>query len=357
VRARPPVVALVAAAVLSVLVALTGCGSAAPEAQENPFGDPPAPVPGVQAWAAGEQGVLLVTVDGGASWKRQRFFLPQRGVDVTFTDARTGWLVTDAGTVLSTTDGGAGWTVVEQVELSVKAITATGADSAWVVGNAIGAAGEPGVSAVLSTTDGGDTWRRAGFGTAQLADVAFTDERHGVLVALDRIWSTRDGGRSWKLRKALPMTVLTSVAVGDGRDAWVAGWDTLTGDPLVFASGDGGVTWRRLRVGLPPAEPGALQARQIASGGNGHLWITCAAGMIASADGGGTWTLQEVPAGQPLALAAADAEHVLATTEGQPILATADGGAAWLALGRDGFLKQPLVSITAVAAPVADPAE
>ena len=122
---------------------------------------------------------------------RREFFLPQRGVDVAFADAQTGWLVTDAGTVLATTDGGTGWTVVEQAELTAKAIAATDSRRAWIVGSPSGAADEPGASAVLRTTDGGEVWRRTGFGTAQLADVAFADERRGVLVALDRIWSTR----------------------------------------------------------------------------------------------------------------------------------------------------------------------
>jgi photosystem II stability/assembly factor-like uncharacterized protein len=185
---------------------------------------------------------------------------------------------------------------------------------------------------------------------AQLADVAFADERHGVLVALDRIWSTGDGGRTWRLRRELPMTVLTSVAASDARHAWVAGWDTQLGDPLVFATRDGGATWRRLRVDVPPAEPGDLQAKQIACAGESRLWVTCNAGVLASTDGGKTWQLQLVPAGQPLAVAAAGEEHVLATTETQPILATADGGATWLANGKDGFLTQPLVAITALQA-------
>jgi hypothetical protein len=121
-----PVVAL-AAAVLFALLVLAGCGDAVSEVPENPFGDPPAPAPGVHAWAAGEAGVVLTTADGGATWRRQRFFLPQRGVDVAFSDVSNGWLVTDAGTVLTTNDAGAGWTVVEQVELTAKAIAASGA--------------------------------------------------------------------------------------------------------------------------------------------------------------------------------------------------------------------------------------
>ena len=344
--ARLPAALSLAASLLSLAI-LVGCGSAGGQAPEHPFGDPPAPAPGVRAWAAGETGVLLVTADGGASWKRQRFFLPQRGVDVAFTDAQTGWLVTDAGTVLATTDGGAGWTVVEKVKLDVKALAAVDARTAWLAGNAVGAAGEPGASSVFRTTDGGDTWKRTSFGDALLADVAFADRRHGVLVALDRIWSTRDGGRSWRLRKQLPMTVLTSVVAGDSRYAWVAGWGTQDGAPLVCATRDGGATWRRLRVDVAAPEPGDLQTKQIVCAGESRLWLTCNAGVLATADGGETWALQKVAAGQPQAIAAADEQHVLATTQGQAILATADGGATWPAFGRDGFLAQPLVSIAA----------
>ena len=79
---------------------------------------------------------------------------------MTFSDVQSGWLATDAGTVLATSDGGAGWTVVEKVNLDVKAIAATDYRTAWIVGNAAGAAGEPGVSAVLRTEDGGKTWTR-----------------------------------------------------------------------------------------------------------------------------------------------------------------------------------------------------
>ena len=349
---RPPTTAALAVLLLAVAVAaVAGCGGGGQaQAPEHPFGEPPAPAPGVHAWAAGEPGTLLVTADGGATWKRQRFLLPQRGVDVAFTDVQTGWLVTDAGTVLATIDGGAAWTVVEKVRVSVKAIAATDASHAWIVGNALGGAGDTGAAAVYRTTDAGATWKRTGFGMAQLADVAFADERHGVLVALDRIWSTRDGGRTWRLRRELPMTVLTSVAAGDSRHAWVAGWGTQDGLPLVWATSDGGATWSRLRLDVPAPQPGALQTRQIACAGASRLWITCDAGVLATADGGTTWQLQQVPAGQPLAVAAAGEERVLATTQTQPILATADGGTTWLAGGKDGFLTQPLVAIAALQA-------
>jgi len=344
-RAAPSLVT-----VLAALALLAGCGSSGAQAPAHPFGDPPAPAAGVRAWAAGEIGVLLVTADGGASWTPQKFFLPERAVDVAFPDARTGWIATDAGTVLETVNGGAGWTVVGKVKLTVKAVAAVDSQNAWIVGAATGAGGDPGAASVFRTADGGKTWQRTGFGAALLADVAFTDARHGVLVALDRIWSTRDGGRTWRLRKQFPMTVLTSVAAGDSRNAWVAGWGTQDGAPFVWATRDAGTTWRRLRIDVPAPKPGALQTRQIACAGETSLWITCDAGVLATSDGGATWKLQKVAAGLPQAIAAADAQHALATTEGQAILATADGGATWPAFGENGYLKQPLLAITALKA-------
>jgi photosystem II stability/assembly factor-like uncharacterized protein len=362
-----PGLALLGAVCVTVAapLALGGCGGSGAEAPAaEPFGPPPAAAPGVRAWAAGEVGTLLVTADGGAGWERQRFYLSERGVDVAFPDARTGWLVTDAGGALVTVDGGGSWEVVDKSKLQLKAVAAADASTAWIVAIA-GSLGDPGNGVLLRTADGGATWERTPFGDAMLADVAFADARHGVVVALDRIWTSSDGGRSWKLRRRLGMTVLTSVFAGDARHAWVAGWDTQDGLPLVLASENGGSSWRRLSIDVPAPSPGALQAGQIVAAGEGtasaagsagqtSLWLTCAAGVLASRDGGETWELQRVPAGAPQAIAAADRQHVLATTTSQPVLATSDGGATWLAFGSDGFLKQPLVSIAAVSAPTGE---
>ena len=339
--------AVVLAAVVALIAAACGGDPAPPD---NPFGEPPAPAAGVYAWAVGEAGAVLVTADGGASWTRRSFFLPQRGVDVAFPTQTRGWLITDAGTVLSSVDGGATWTVREQARLQMNAVAATDADHAWVVGGTVDAAGEPGVSVVLSSDDGGETWKRRPFGAALLADIDFADDRHGWLVALDRVWSTKDGGRTWRLRRRLGMTVLTSVTSSDRRHAFVAGWGTLDGAPFLLVTRDGGVTWSRRPIDLEAPAPGGLQSQQIACAGADVLWVTCKAGIMATSDAGRTWELQKPPAGEPLGIAAADAEHVLATTYGQPILSSSDGGATWRASGKDGFLEQGLVSIAAVKA-------
>jgi photosystem II stability/assembly factor-like uncharacterized protein len=303
----------------------------------------------------------LVTADGGASWKRQKFYLTARGLDVAFPDARTGWLVTDAGGVLRTTDGGAGWDVVDVSKLQLKAIAATDETHAWVVGVAGAALGDAGVATVRRTSDGGKTWTRTSFADVQLADVSFSDPRHGVLVALDRIWVTQDGGRSWSLSRRLGMAVLTSACAGDAYTSWVAGWGTQEGMPFVLVTKNGGLTWRKLRIDVQAPSAGSLQAGQIVAAGEGtataeatagatSLWLTCPAGVLASTDAGKTWELQRTPAGEPVAIAVADEQHLLSITSGQPLLATSNGGATWFAFGSDGFLKQPLVSVAAVPA-------
>jgi photosystem II stability/assembly factor-like uncharacterized protein len=349
----PAALALVAAlaALCVVVAALPGCGGNAPvDAQTQQSGPPPSPAPGVLAWAVGEQGDVLATRDGGAQWTRLSFFLHESGVDIDFSDATTGWLATDAGTVLRSADGGRTWKISKVFSQQVRALAAGDADHAWVVCNATGAAGEPTGAYVFRTSDAGATWERTGFGDAQLADVSFADARHGVLVALDRIWTTRDGGETWALRRKVPMTVLERAATGDPRHAWVAGWGTQKGECLVFGTSDGGRTWARRKVETPGASVD-VQVRGITCFGSDDVWVTIKSGAFASTDGGRTWELQPVGP-EPLAIAAADAEHLVATAStALPMRVSGDGGATWRSAAVTP--QRPLVAADALATPAA----
>jgi photosystem II stability/assembly factor-like uncharacterized protein len=339
----------VAAVCVVAAAALAGCGGKAPaDSPGQPSGPPPSPAPGVLAWAVGEQGDVLGTRDGGAQWTRWSFFLHESGIDVDFSDPNAGWLATDAGTVLRSVDGGRTWKVAKVFSQQVKALAAGDADHAWVVCNATGAVGEPTGAYVFRTSDGGATWKRTGFGDAQLADVSFADARHGVLVALDRIWTTRDGGKTWALRRSIPLTVLERVATGDPRHAWVVGWGTQKGECLVFATTDGGRTWTRRKAEAPGAT-GDVQPHGIACSGADNVWVTIKAGVFASTDGGRTWKLQTVGP-EPFAIAAADAEHVVATaTTAQPMRVSGDGGATWRSAAVTP--SRPRAAVDALAAP------
>lgn len=347
-------IALAMVVLTATLATVTaGCGSAS-STKAPAYGPAPSPAAGIKAWAVGEVGAVLVTGDGGATWQRRPFNLPARGVDVAFSDPLNGWLVTNGGTALATSDGGSTWKVRGQNHLSLFAVAVADADHVWALGDQTVTGTSITRSSLLRSDDGGRTWARTGFGNVPLADVVFADARHGWLVGFDRVWATADGGATWRLQKRLGLVVFEGGACGDRRHAWVVGWGTQDGAPVVLATSNGGASWRRLRVDVPKPAHGDLQLKDVACAGSQALWATCSAGVVASSDGGRTWALQTVPASVAAAgIAAADAEHVLATTSGQPLLATADGGATWRAYGAGGWLKQGLLGIAAVKADAA----
>jgi len=61
------------------------------------------------AYAVGDLGTIIKTLDGGTSWVAQTSPVDYRLNRVHFTDVQTGYIVGDSGTFLTTTDGGDTW--------------------------------------------------------------------------------------------------------------------------------------------------------------------------------------------------------------------------------------------------------
>ena len=118
-----------------------------------------------------------------------------------------------------------------------------------------------------------------------LADGTLCDG--AVAVGLDatapdmRAWRTNDGGRSWSAAMPLPQPedgiglsyVAGVVSVGTGPDG-LGRAITVLGRGVVYATADGGQTWRI--VGRLPLdiEFGAHWARLVRLGPDGHLWVS-----------------------------------------------------------------------------------
>ncbi|HLG41895.1 MAG TPA: YCF48-related protein [Planctomycetota bacterium] len=121
---------------------------------------------------------ILRTTDGGASWLPLAHEDLGKGVDlydVSFVDAKSGWVCGDAGVILRTEDGGASWTrQASHVSTRLKCIFAIDAERAW-------SSGAGGV--ILRTTDSGRTWSKVESGTeADLLGLWFSPEGAGVIV-------------------------------------------------------------------------------------------------------------------------------------------------------------------------------
>ena len=132
-------------------------------------------VDATHGWAVGDNGTILVTSNGGATWTGQASGTANLLWSVTFTDASHGWAVGANGTILATSNGGATWTAQSSgTAQTLLGVAFTDASHGWAVGNA---------GTILATVNGGATWTAQTSGTANaLNGVTFTDASHGWAV-------------------------------------------------------------------------------------------------------------------------------------------------------------------------------
>lgn len=150
-----------------------------------------------RAVAVGNDGVILVSADGGATWQ-QVADVPRSEIANKLTRVET---ATDGvaiasgemGALLMTRDYGATWSRLrEEEDLAWN-------DMAFVGGSRIVVVGEFG--RILVSEDGGQNWTEppAPVGSSLMA-VAFRDASHGVAVGLEGVVvETHDGGQSWQV--------------------------------------------------------------------------------------------------------------------------------------------------------------
>jgi photosystem II stability/assembly factor-like uncharacterized protein len=233
---------------------------------------------GQTGFAAGSNGTLLATNDGGGRWTK--IPIPGKDMirDVHFVDRSNGWMLCDRGKfrsganpsyLLRTADGGKTWTAVEfknSPERFSRLIFSAGGIG-FLIGEGGVMSGLPsgektetrtvlparflmtdgaapdgsrmlligGRGSLIASDDGGRIWRQAGFTGAhpesKLNSVFFVDSERGWVSGNGGIlFSTSDGGRSWN-----PQRSATEIDLLD-----VAFYDLEIG----FAVGDGGIVVR-----------------------------------------------------------------------------------------------------------------
>ncbi|MCS3835687.1 photosystem II stability/assembly factor-like uncharacterized protein [Pseudomonas sp. JAI111] len=140
---------------------------------------------GARLIAAGERGQVVVSDDGGTSWRQIQMPVSSDLLAGTFVTPRTGWLVGHDGVVLKTTDGGESWALqldgrqaAEQALTYYQKMAATNPDAQAMLGDMERFVAEGPDKPFLS--------------------VWFQDENSGYLVgAFNLIFHTDDGGKSW----------------------------------------------------------------------------------------------------------------------------------------------------------------
>jgi photosystem II stability/assembly factor-like uncharacterized protein len=297
--------------------------------------------------AVGQSGHILVSTDGGATWKQSPVPVSSDLTAVYFANDRKGWVVGHDGVILNTTDGGATWTL----QLDGK-----GANERLVQSlQSDGRSGPEGTERAR-LLDEAKRYKDLGADKPFL-DIWFADENNGYVVgAYNLIFHTVDGGKNWepwfdrtenpklfnlysihsvagkiyiagegglvlKLDpdmqrfKALPVPYKGSFFGVTGSKSTVLVFG-LRGN--VFRSDDSGRTWVKTDVGLPASIVGGTAT------GDGAIVLADQGGrVVASQDGGATF--KPVPLKNPMPLAGiADAGNGRLTLVGPRGVAIAD---------------------------------
>lgn len=227
--------------------------------------------------------------------------------------------------------------------------------TAWVLNNSL----PPYDIRIWRTSNGGQSWQS--MGPAAPANGPFT---FGVIEALDtqRVWLllqptnsqemelyyTADGGQTWTLRSQL------NVATGPGQMRFFSATEGLL---FVGQAGrtlrttDGGQTWQPL-TRTPPLTPN--QHLGELGQAPGLLWSNILnqsgqpVGFCVSTDQGLTWRSQTMPVGASGGVVFRDALHGLLPTFAGGMVATADGGQTWTPATRPPIQFGLLPALTAV---------
>jgi len=212
----------------------------------------------------GERGHILLSDDGGQSWRQQPVPTQTTLTSVFFINQQLGWAAGHAAVILRTTDGGESWTKVNEDPAGEQPIL-----DLWFrderFGYAVGAYG-----LFLETTDGGETWQERSFSADQAEPAEATAE---------------SGGSSWydaaaELGEDVHLNQLRESAAGRLYIAAEAG--------NVYRSDDGGATWLSL---TPPYEGSFFGILPLA--GESLLVYGLRGNLLFSPDAGESWSAVE----------------------------------------------------------------
>jgi photosystem II stability/assembly factor-like uncharacterized protein len=254
-----------------------------------------------------------------------------------------GWTVGVASTngqptILRSTDSGTSWTCQgtngQVAAVPMFGVTAVDPYTAWVVGGADPA----GYATIYHTSNGGGTWNRMG-ATAQMPEVGlqkvatFGDNRIWA-VGFGVILHSRDGGATWtnQVPSDYATNLFQGVATPDGVNVWVTG-NTVGDYATILKSTNGGASWTRQRGSaddvqlldhiLDISTVDTNTAWAIGGTQRGVNWA-----VLATTNGGSTWTRQSYGNGDGNGIHAVDASTIWAVSDNNTTW-SADGGTNW----------------------------
>ena len=286
-------------------------------------------LPSGKCYAVGAEGALLSSADGGKTWARRA--IAQRGdlswwdlYSIRFTpDGKAGWIGGENGLILKTTDGGATWNSQPSgTTENIFRVDAVNSTTAY-------ASGSNGL--LMSTTDGGAHWQqRIQKSGLIFFDLAFPDTQNGWAVGeFETILHTADGGKTWTpqmggKRANFKLPALFAVRFADAQHGWAAG----QGGTLLRTD-NGGANWQPITAPSDSPMYSVVYAGGSAGNAPSQLWGSGDGGALLRVGlAGGAPTVQ-TPTVFSLSDISFDGNNGVAVGLGGTIVHTADGGAHW----------------------------
>ncbi len=265
----------------------------------------------LKGWAAGANGKLIATTDGGTTWTLQTTNTSAAILDVKFADASTGWFTARGGIIKKTTNGGTNWTSQNSgVTNNIYVLQVIDANTNF-------AAAE---NYILKTTNGGTSWSKQQtpnfenvYGISMLSATA------GYCVSYSgNLYNTTDGGSTWNY------VVNTNCYNASRLFMNASGYGYIVGNGnMVAYTSDYGSTWSSNYTNGNMVYGLAVQ-------GNNTLWVVGQnSDIYKSTNGASTWVREPVNVNNNPSLYAVyfvDANNGWAVGDNGLILHTTNGG-------------------------------
>lgn len=236
---------------------------------------------------------------------------------VHFIDGKHGWAVGSGGAVLSTVNGGNTWKAGSASRDTLTQVNFATPNNGWAVS----------IGKVHYTGSSGASWslqhnvRGEGRTAPGILGLHFPNTTHGWAVGgKGTIIRTENGGSRWDPQRKLSDKHLWDVYFVDTTHGWIVGEE---GE--IFHTQDGGERWVQQRSNVEH-HLFAVHFQTLT-----HGWIAGTNGLILhTADGGITWNQQKTPTNLTLRdIAFRDEKRGWAVGESGLILHTTDSGATW----------------------------
>ena len=198
-----------------------------------------------RALAVGNEGVILLTVDGGENWKQVDAPLSKianKLLRVRIFEGGKAWAVGEMGAVFYSGDFGQTWVrKLKEEDLAYNDIFFLDDKRGWLVGEYLD---WESTGNMKITMDGGETWKGS-MSPVEVSffSVAFKDELNGVAVGLDgAVIVSHDGGNSWIVAPKLTKEHLFSIV-------WTgSNWVAVGGKGMMVTGDSPGEKWEIKRM-------------------------------------------------------------------------------------------------------------